>query len=101
MVQKLKECLEILKEFRPTTDEISAYARLLIERGKAYGRVRSTAGRYYFGPFMHERSRPTSHNPRDRIRPHIDLGCSGVHLHLDDAAANGFIFFIKRRRQIA
>jgi len=98
---KLNECFEILKDYRPTTDEISAYAKLLIKGGRAYGRVRSTAGRAYFGPLMHDRKNPTSSNPRNRIRPHIDLGCSGVHLHLDEAAANGFIGFIRRRRQIA
>jgi len=98
---KLRECLGALKDLRPTTDEISGYARLLIGKGKAYGRVRSTAGRAYFGPWIHERKRPTSANPKDRIRAHIDLGCSGVQLHLDEAAANGFIGFIRRRRQIA
>jgi len=85
-----------LKDLKPTCNEIRGYARLLIVKGIANGRVKTAYDKKYYDPRIHS---PTSKDPRFKPKPHIDIGCDGVHLSLDLKATEHFITYIERRRR--
>jgi len=88
-IKELMEYNRKLRQLHPSSDEISEYAKMLIDMGRAQGRLKTSYSGHYFGPRLHSTK---------RIRLHIDIGCSRIHLALDKNAARDFIRFIERRR---
>lgn len=92
VLEKVKKALEEIERLDPTCDEIEEYGKT-----GGHGVVTSTYGENYFGPRLHNKW-----GTEYQGRVHIDLGCCGYHLMLDQRCAGGFIKFIedKRKRSI-
>jgi hypothetical protein len=87
-IKKVQEAFEIIKKLVPTCEEIDEYAKLA-----SYGVVTSCKGQYYWGPKFHN-----TWGLKEGGRVHIDLGCCGNHLMLNQHYAYYFIEYIKKKR---
>ena len=88
VIEKLEEALDKIKELDPTCEEIEEYGK-----EKVSGVVTYTDSERYYPPHLHDTWRVKSGG-----RVHIDIGCKGVHLMLDQYYAYDFIEFIKDKR---
>jgi hypothetical protein len=89
VLEKLEKALEEFKYLEPGCDEIVEYAK-----DAGYGTVTSAKSENYFGPRLHN-----TWGEKAGGRVHIDIGCCGYHLMLDQISAKGFVEFIKNKRK--
>jgi hypothetical protein len=89
VTEQLKEALEEIETLDPTCEEIEEFAK-----GGGHGIVTSARSESYFGPRFHD-----TWGGKQGGRVHIDIGCCGYHLMLDKSVAEGFVKFIKSRRE--
>jgi len=87
-IENVKKFLKEIRELNPTCDEIQEYGE-----NAGYGVVTITNSERYFGPRLHD-----TWGTKSGGRVHIDIGCRGCHLMLDQGVAKDFIEFIKEKR---
>jgi len=90
VLQKVGAALDEIEKLQPTCEEIEEYGE-----SANYGEVTITENERYFPPRLHD-----TWGIKQGGRVHIDMGCKGVHLMLDQYNAIEFINFIKRKRGI-
>jgi hypothetical protein len=89
-LEKVNKALEEIRSLNPTCDEIEQYGM-----NAGHGVVTITNSDDYFGPRLHD-----TWGTKLGGRVHIDIGCCGYHLMLDQHVAKGFIAYIKQRRAL-
>lgn len=87
-LNKVEAALDEINRLKPTCDEIEEYGKQA-----EYGEVTRPDNLGYFPPKLHD-----SWGLKKGGRVHIDVGCRGVHLMLDQYNAFVFIDFIKQKR---
>lgn len=89
-IENVNKALEEIRSLNPTCDEIEEYGM-----NAGHGVVTITNSEDYFGPRLHD-----TWGTKLGGRVHIDIGCCGYHLMLDQYVVKGFIAFIKQRRAL-
>ena len=89
--KSVEKALEEIRQIGPGCDEIEEFAK-----NAPHGVVTAARGENYFGPRFHD-----TWGEKQSGRVHIDIGCCGIHLMLDQRWAKHFIKFIKDKRKLS
>jgi hypothetical protein len=87
-IEKVEKSLLEIGLMDPTCEEIIEYAEIA-----GYGTVTITDNENYFPPRL-----DNTYGKKFGGRVHIDVGCGGYHLMLDQYKSKNFIDFIKNKR---
>jgi len=88
-IEKVEKSLLEIELIDPTCEEIIEYAK-----NADYGTVTITNNEDYFPPSLHN-----TWGNKSGGKVHIDIGCDGYHLMLDQHHSKKFIDFIKNKRK--